>query len=424
MSTGIDAPLEVKDTGLAKGRGLFATARINKGQYVCEYHTSEIYPASQRKKLVERYAASGEGDYICEVRTGRGDSKWMCFDATRCYHQYGRYANHASKGCNIKPSAPVFVRKNFRIGFLAIRDIKAGEELVWDYGDRSHDLPWLKNTTAAGFSPQKTRTEAEQPTPEVPTVQPEQPSVQPEQPSMQKAKPRARPRQRKPNRKYRLCPLGGCRFEHEAKQKLSQHLQASHPEVGPEERKQLVDQATIVKAGTISYKHSPRQTTLLYFLKRKVDNSSASTSVSDSGSEEVQPTRRKPAPQKATTRQKPPTPRKPPTPHKDPEYQKKKTTQHFPRFSSTDPTLVAFHDYLTSLDGGKRSAQKATEIVVDINKYLHFANSEACDMNLLLDDDKLRQYMTKLETSGIGPDGIVSKLNTMTYALRYLSYQH
>ncbi len=86
--------------------------------------------------------------------------------------------------------------------------------------------------------------------------------------------------------------------------------------------------------------------------------------------------------------------------------------------------MVAFHDYLTSLDGGKRSAQKATEIVVDINKYLHFANSEACDMNLLLDDDKLRQYMTKLETSGIGPDGIVSKLNTMTYALRYLSYQH
>ncbi len=54
------------------------------------------------------------------------------------------------------------------------------------------------------------------------------------------------------------------------------------------------------------------------------------TFVSDSGSEEVQSTRRKPAPQKATTRQKPPTPRKPPTPHKDPEYQKKKNTT-FPK---------------------------------------------------------------------------------------------
>jgi SET domain-containing protein len=68
-------------------------------------------------------------------------------------------------------------KANAWIGFLVVRDIKAGEELVWDYGDRSHDQPWLRNTTATGFSPQKTRraTGAEQPTSESeePTMQPE-----------------------------------------------------------------------------------------------------------------------------------------------------------------------------------------------------------------------------------------------------------
>ena len=149
-----EAELEVKDTGLERGRGLFATAVIQKGRYVCEYRTGDVYRASQKKKHVAKYNASGDGDYILEARTGP-QSVWMCYDATRAFHQFGRYANHSLKRANMVPSAPVYVCGKYRIGFTALQDIQPGEELFWDYGDRKSKMPWLKNATAAGYSPQK-----------------------------------------------------------------------------------------------------------------------------------------------------------------------------------------------------------------------------------------------------------------------------
>jgi SET domain-containing protein len=36
-----------------------------------------------------------------------------------------------------------FIRGKLRIGFVSVKEIKAGEEVVWDYGDRDKDIPWL-----------------------------------------------------------------------------------------------------------------------------------------------------------------------------------------------------------------------------------------------------------------------------------------
>jgi len=59
------------------------------------------------------------------------------------YGNLSRYINHASehdkKGCNITPKI-MYVNHEFRIKFTALRDIKAGEELFFNYGDNFPNL--------------------------------------------------------------------------------------------------------------------------------------------------------------------------------------------------------------------------------------------------------------------------------------------
>ena len=59
----------------------------------------------------------------------------LCFDATRRFDQLGRYINHAQRP-NAKVTRPFKIRGKWRVGFLAVRDIEKGDEVVWDYGVR------------------------------------------------------------------------------------------------------------------------------------------------------------------------------------------------------------------------------------------------------------------------------------------------
>ena len=46
-----------------------------------------------------------------------------------------RHMNHASGSrANLRPHPPLMVNGMPRVAFLASRDIKSGEELLWDYG--------------------------------------------------------------------------------------------------------------------------------------------------------------------------------------------------------------------------------------------------------------------------------------------------
>ena len=134
LSTGDDAPLEVRERGIA-GRGVFATGSVAKGSWLCEYKAGLVYPASERKKYEEIYDLNGEGSYIVESSYAVPKQGRMCWDATRRYNQIGRYLNHAQKP-NAKLTQPYNVRGKWRIGFVAVRDIRAGDEVVWDYGVR------------------------------------------------------------------------------------------------------------------------------------------------------------------------------------------------------------------------------------------------------------------------------------------------
>ena len=138
LSTGNDAPLEVREGGISR-RGVFATARIPKGAWLCEYKSHRMFPQSEKSAIEREYDLNNEGSYIIETKYPVPGIGHMCWDATRKCNQLGRYLNHAQRP-NAKVTRPFQVRGKSCIGFVACRDIDEGDEVVWDYGMR--DQVW------------------------------------------------------------------------------------------------------------------------------------------------------------------------------------------------------------------------------------------------------------------------------------------
>lgn len=129
-----------------RGRGIFVCEEVKKGSYVLEYE-ADVYPRRQRAEREREYVANGEGCFIIDVQTSNG---WMCFDATRHFLSPGRLMNHAQRGiATVCPFKPILVNGQWRLGFLATRDLNPGEELTWDYGCAPRGIEWLKKRPKA-----------------------------------------------------------------------------------------------------------------------------------------------------------------------------------------------------------------------------------------------------------------------------------
>ncbi|XP_040599698.1 N-lysine methyltransferase KMT5A-like [Mesocricetus auratus] len=127
-----------------KGRGVIATKRFSRGDFVVEYHGDliEIIDAKKREALYEQDPSTG-----CYMYYFQYLSKTYCVDATQETSRFGRLINHSKCGnCQTKlhdiNGVPHLI-------LIASRDIAAGEELLYDYGDRSkasiEAYPWLKH---------------------------------------------------------------------------------------------------------------------------------------------------------------------------------------------------------------------------------------------------------------------------------------
>ena len=76
------------------------------------------------------------------------DHHW-CVDATKPSSRFGRLINHSRKFPNCKTQIFVYQKKP-RLIFIALRDIKPNEELLYDYGEKDKIAikahPWLAST--------------------------------------------------------------------------------------------------------------------------------------------------------------------------------------------------------------------------------------------------------------------------------------
>lgn len=139
---GIEEGMEVQHIE-GKGRAVFATRCFQKGDYVVEYHGDllQITDAKRREAEYAQNPATGcymyYFQYLC---------KTYCVDATKESGRLGRLINHSKSGnCQTKlhdiNGVPHLI-------LVASRDIDKGEELLYDYGDRSKASiaahPWLK----------------------------------------------------------------------------------------------------------------------------------------------------------------------------------------------------------------------------------------------------------------------------------------
>lgn len=128
-----------------KGRGIFAAKDFQRGELICEY-AGELIDCDLGLERERAYAENPE--FGCYSYFFQYQNKKYCVDATKETTRLGRLLNHSKTNRNV--CTKVFPIKDIpKLILVASRDIKTGEELVYDYGERSkvaiESHPWLKS---------------------------------------------------------------------------------------------------------------------------------------------------------------------------------------------------------------------------------------------------------------------------------------
>lgn len=140
------------------GYGLFTAEDIAQDDFVIEYVGELITHDEGVRREARRGDVFDEDSNISYVFTLlENEGIWV--DAA-IYGNLSRYINHASehdrRGCNITPRI-LYVNGEYRIKFTAIRDIEAGEELFFNYGENFPNLTKKLLDTKAGEKPEMPR---------------------------------------------------------------------------------------------------------------------------------------------------------------------------------------------------------------------------------------------------------------------------
>ncbi|CAH0548989.1 unnamed protein product [Brassicogethes aeneus] len=127
-----------------KGRGVIATKDFEKGDYVIEY-AGELIDTLEAKKREEQYAQDQTTG--CYMYYFKHNEQQYCIDATAESGKLGRLVNHSRFG-NLA-TRTIMLGSKPRLVLIAKDDIKEGQEVLYDYGDRSKESlkhhPWLAN---------------------------------------------------------------------------------------------------------------------------------------------------------------------------------------------------------------------------------------------------------------------------------------
>jgi len=125
-----------------KGRGVIANKTFEKGEFVVEYAGDLIDTAEAkcREKLYSKDLSAG-----CYMYYFKHKGQQFCIDATAESGKVGRLVNHSRNGNLVTKT--IDVDNQPRLILVAKEKIEKGEELTYDYGDRSKESlkhhPWL-----------------------------------------------------------------------------------------------------------------------------------------------------------------------------------------------------------------------------------------------------------------------------------------
>ncbi len=179
-------------------------------------------------------------------------------------------------------------------------------------------------------------------------------------------------------RKYRLCPIPGCKSK--PQKKLPNHMAKFHSRLSLNQKKRLLRKAQVVKQDHI-----------------KVEPSQTKLTLEPADTVKIKKTGDRLGGRKG-----------------------KAVTRTLGRFKASHPELQIFKQHLMGLAGKKKSEKSATSVVTDISKMLYFHNDEELQWNSITDRQKLLLYMNKLQDLNVGPEGQLTKLERVCAAYHFL----
>ncbi|CAH1163268.1 unnamed protein product [Phaedon cochleariae] len=141
LRRGVEHGLKVKHIH-NKGRGVFATQDFHRGEFVVEYSGEliSIHEAYHREEKYEQDENTG-----CYMYYFKYNDHPYCIDATAETGRLGRLVNHSRNGNLVTKT--IMVDGTPRLVLIAKSHIRIGDELLYDYGDRSKESlehhPWL-----------------------------------------------------------------------------------------------------------------------------------------------------------------------------------------------------------------------------------------------------------------------------------------
>lgn len=143
-----EAVLSKREDGLAvhmfvgKGRGIISTKEFKRGDFVVEY-AGELISMEEARMRESTY--SQDQNTGCYMYYFSHKNVQYCVDATSESPRLGRLVNHSRNG-NLMTKT-ITVNGEPRLVLIAKEDISPGDELTYDYGDRSKESlryhPWL-----------------------------------------------------------------------------------------------------------------------------------------------------------------------------------------------------------------------------------------------------------------------------------------
>lgn len=125
-----------------KGRGVIAARPFFKGDFVVEY-SGELIDINEARLREQKYAQDQSAG--CYMYYFKHKNQQYCVDATAETGRLGRLVNHSRNGNLLTRTVSVDDRP--RLVLIAKDTIEIGEEITYDYGDRSKESlrhhPWL-----------------------------------------------------------------------------------------------------------------------------------------------------------------------------------------------------------------------------------------------------------------------------------------